>query len=81
MTGSERVAIAFAVAHTLFDAAKWIYGDKEEQFIAAASDYARHTRDGETAYADLDALELAINMMQLTGRYESAYLVLDILLE
>ncbi len=46
-----------------------------------AVDYARHSADGDVASMDLEAVSIAANLMGLTGAYETAYLVLDILLQ
>jgi len=43
--------------------------------------YARNASRGETAYADLDAIDLALVINEMTGNYFMGYLALDILLQ
>jgi hypothetical protein len=81
LEGSERAMLGLAVAESVVHAVLWANSDKPAEFIQNANDYYRHTMSGDTAWADLDAISMAVDMMELTGRYESAYVVLDILLQ
>jgi len=45
-----------------------------------AESYGRHMKNGELAYAELDAVDLALTIMDATGNYYMGYLALDILL-
>jgi len=46
-----------------------------------AESYARHRQQGDVAMADLDAIDLAVVIADLTGNYYMGYLALDIMLE
>ena len=46
-----------------------------------AESYGRHIASGDNAYADLDAVDLALAIQEGTGNYYMGYLALDILLQ
>jgi hypothetical protein len=48
-------------------------------FVQNAMDYYKHTLEGDTAYAQLDAINMAVSIMTLTGNAYIGYVVIDIL--
>ena len=55
-------------------------GHAAAAFVQNAKDFTKHKTSGDTAWADLDAIGMAIATMEMTGDYVAAYIVLDILL-
>ena len=51
-----------------------------QQVASAVDDYARHAAAGETAWADLDAIEVAVGVQNMTGNYFVTMDVLGIML-
>jgi hypothetical protein len=47
----------------------------------AAENYGRFRASGETAMADLEAIEVALSIQEITGNYFMGYMALDILLD
>ena len=77
----DKAAFALGVADTLLHAYERTQDGGADDFVKSANDYYRDIMSGTSAWADLDAVCMAANMTALTGRYESAYVVLDILLQ
>ena len=60
-----------------------IYTALESGLNAAESarSYATNIKNGETAWADFDAIDIAINVQNATGNYFMMYEALDYLLQ
>jgi hypothetical protein len=72
--------VAFFVAFCSHALGALLGDEPAHDFVENAADFVKHKANGESAWADLDAIGMACATMEMTGDYVAAYAVLDILL-